>query len=205
MTDGRYKRIGLTGGIGSGKTTAAEYFSALGVPAVGADGISRKSLEKDGDCYGRVVETFGTGVLRGDGSIDRKKLAKIVFSDENQLRALNETVHPYVLKTMFEQADDLFEDCGCRFVLFDVPLLFESGMDHEMDANVLVVCDEETRIRRVMERDKLTREATLSRIRAQMPEEEKRALADYVLDNNSSPENLKKQVESLYKQLLYLY
>jgi len=202
MTLVRYKRIGLTGGIGSGKTTAAEYFSALGVPVVNADEISRASLEKGGACYHRVVETFGTDVLRDDGTIDRKQLAKIVFSDEDQLRALNEIVHPHVLKTMFEQADELFADCGCKLVLFDVPLLFESGMDREMDANVLVACDEETRIRRVMERDKLTREAALLRIRAQMPEEEKRALADYVLDNHSSPDNLKRQVESLYEQLI---
>lgn len=201
MTRAQYKRIGLTGGIGSGKTTAAGYFAALGAPVVGADEISRKSLEKGGACYVRTIETFGMGILHNDGTIDRKALAKIVFSDEKKRRALNGIIHPHVLEAMFEQADALFKDHGCKLVLFDVPLLFESGMDSEMDANILVACNEETRIRRVMERDDATREAALSRMRSQMPENEKRARADFVLDNNFSTSDLKQQVEALYKKL----
>jgi dephospho-CoA kinase len=201
MTHARYKRIGLTGGIGSGKTTAADRFASLGVPVVGADAISRRSLKKDGACYGRVVETFGAGILRNDGTIDRKALAAIIFSDENKRRLLNDIVHPYVLKEMFEQANGLCDDSRCKLVLFDVPLLFESGMDREMDANVLVACDEETRVRRIMARDGTTREAAEARIRSQMPEEEKRARADYVLDNNFTPAHLNEQVKALYKKL----
>jgi len=201
MTRDQYKRIGLTGGIGSGKTTAAAYFAKLGVPVIGADEISRNALRKDGACYESVIEAFGPGILREDGSVNRKALAGIVFSNEEKRRVLNAIVHPYVLKTMFEQADALFMEHGNRIVLFDVPLLFESGMDRAMDANVLVACNESTRIRRVMERDGISREAALLRMRSQMPESEKSARADYVLDNNFSTSNLKDQVEKLYIKL----
>lgn len=201
MTRVQYKRIGLTGGIGSGKTTAAEFFAALGVPVISADKISRNALTKGGACYDRVIETFGMGILHDDGTIDRKALANIIFSDETKRHALNEIVHPYVLETMFKEANTLRKDHTSTIMLFDIPLLYESGMDKDMDANILVVCDEETRIHRIMERDGTTREAAKARIQSQMPEDEKRAMADYILDNNFSQSHLKKQVTALYKKL----
>lgn len=201
MTRTNYKRIGLTGGIGAGKTTVSGYFSALNVPVVCADEIARDALQKDGACYRRVIDTFGEGILCVDGTIDRKKLGNIVFSDEDKRRMLNDIVHPYVRETMFEQANAIQAKVKSKIVLFDVPLLFESGMDQDMDANILVVCGEETRIRRIMERDGMTRESAEARIRSQMPEDEKRALAGYILDNNLSLTSLKEQVEALYKKL----
>ncbi len=202
MTRVQCKHIGLTGGIGSGKTTAANYFTALGVPVISADEISRNALTKDGACYDRVIETFGMDILLDDGTIDRKALADFIFSDQTKRRALNEIVHPYVIATMFERANALRQDQKSTIILFDVPLLFESGMDRDMDANILVVCDEETRIHRIMDRDGTTRKLAKARIQSQLPEEEKRARADYILDNNFSQSHLKKQVAALYKKLM---
>lgn len=114
---------------------------------------------------------------------------------------LNDIVHPYVRETMFDQANAMQAKKGSGIVLFDVPLLFESGMDKDMDANILVVCDEETRIRRIMERDGMTRASAEARIRSQMPEDDKQPLADFILENHSTQSNLEKQVETLYKKL----
>ena len=106
MSERAYKRIGLTGGIGAGKSTAAERFRARGALVLDADKISRDSLKKDGACYGEVVHLFGSEVLQPNGEIDRRKLAGIVFSDEEKRNRLNAIVHPYVIETMFRLAEE---------------------------------------------------------------------------------------------------
>lgn len=196
-----YRKIGLTGGIGSGKTTAARRFAELGALVYHADEISRRSIEPGAACYGRVVDAFGEGILKTDGAIDRKRLAQIVFSDETKRETLNAIIHPYVIEQLFSLAERDLADQPGAIAVFEVPLLFESGLHERMDANVLVVCDAKSRIRRVAERDGISREQVLSRMRAQMPEEEKRLLADYLLDNNGSKEALLRQVDLLYETL----
>jgi len=196
-----YRKIGLTGGIGSGKTTAARRFAELGALVYHADEISRRSIEPGAACYRRVVDAFGEGILKTDGAIDRKQLAQIVFSDETKRETLNAIIHPYVIEQLFSLAErDLANQPGA-IAVFEVPLLFESGLHERMDANILVACDAESRIRRVAERDGISREQVLSRMRAQMPEEEKRLRADYILDNNDSKEALLRQVDLLYETL----
>ncbi len=199
-TGGSFIKIGLTGGIGSGKSTAARRFAALGARVYHADELSRRALDPGAACYDRVVSAFGKEILNPDGTIDRKTLAKLVFADENKLAMLNGIIHPYVIGELFSMAGrDL--DASGGVAVFEVPLLFESGMDERMDANVVVSSEQETRVRRVMERDGLTREHVLSRMRAQMPEEEKRLRADYILENDGSEENLLRQVDALYELL----
>lgn len=196
-----YLKIGLTGGIGCGKTTAAKRFAALGARVYHADEISRHALDPCGDCYGRVVAIFGMDVVRDDGTIDRRRLAEIVFADVIKRHALNDIIHPYVINELLSRAEKDLKDDPNGIAVFEVPLLFESGMDRQMDANIVIVCDEEARIQRVMERDQLTREQVLSRVRAQMPEEEKRKRADYILENNGPHESLLQQVDTLYAAL----
>lgn len=196
-----YLKIGLTGGIGCGKTTAAERFAALGARVYHADEISRHALDPCNDCYSRTIETFGMDIVRDDGTIDRRRLGEIVFADELKRRALNDIIHPYVINELLVSAERDLGDDPNGIAVFEVPLLFESEMDRQMDANIVVVCDEETRIRRVMERDQLTRAQVLSRMRAQMPEEEKRNRADYILENNGPQESLLSQVDALYVAL----
>lgn len=198
---GDYLKIGLTGGIGSGKTTAAKRFSALGARVYHADEISRRALDPGAVCYGKTVEAFGREILRADGTIDRKHLGEIVFANEAKRLALNEIIHPYVIGELFSRAER--ERTGERgdIAVFEVPLLFESGMHAEMDHNIVVSSTEENRIRRVMERDALPREQVAARMRAQMPEEEKLLLADWIIENNSTEEALLWQVDALYRKM----
>lgn len=196
-----YQKIGLTGGIGSGKTTAAKRFGELGARVYHADEVSRHALDIGGVCYARVVAAFGSRILRADGSIDRKLLGEIVFADETKREMLNSIIHPYVIETLFSKAEQDFAQDQNALIVFEVPLLFESGLNERMDHNIVVSSSEENRIQRVMQRDLLTREQVLSRMRAQMPEQEKLLLADSVLRNDGTEEELLEQVDALYHKL----
>lgn len=196
-----YLKIGLTGGIGSGKTTAAKRFHTLGARVYHADEISRHALDSGGACYERVVNEFGDEIVLPDGSIDRKRLGEIVFADEEKRKLLNSIIHPYVIETLFSQAEQDFMSDSHPIAVFEVPLLFESGMHERMDHNIVVSSTEENRIRRVMERDSLTREQVLSRMRAQMPEAEKIVRADSVLQNDGTEDEFIAQVDALYQRL----
>ena len=196
-----YRKIGLTGGIGSGKSTVAARFAALGAHVYDADEIARHALDPGGVCYARAIEAFGKKVVGSDGEIDRKRLAQIVFQDDVKRLALNAIIHPYVINELFARAARDLDGTQGKIAVFEVPLLFESGLDQSMDKTVLVVSDEENRIRRVMRRSGMTREQVLARMRAQMPEEEKRLRADHILENNSSEEELIRRVDLLYQTL----
>lgn len=196
-----YLKIGLTGGIGSGKTTAAKRLLALGARVYHADEISRRALDPGAVCYDRVVSAFGREILQSDGTIDRKRLGQLVFSDEEKRQRLNGIVHPYVITELFAHAERDLSNEPDGIAVFEVPLLFESGLHMMMDHNVVVSCTVENRIRRVMARDDLTREQVLARIQAQMPEEEKLLLADSILFNNGTEDDLIAQVDALYDTL----
>lgn len=204
MTTGHcnYLKIGLTGGIGSGKTTAAARFATLGARVYHADEVARHALDPGAVCYDRVVSEFGRQILNEDDTINRKKLGEIVFADESKRLILNNIVHPYVINELFSRAERDLSDEPNRIAVFEVPLLFESGMHKQMDYNIVVTCEEEDRIRRVMKRDHLTREQVVARMQAQMPEEEKISLADFVLNNCGSAEDLYQQVDQLYVNIV---
>lgn len=196
-----YLKIGLTGGIGSGKTTAAKRLLALGARVYHADEIARRALDPGAVCYDRVVSAFGREILQSDGTIDRKRLGQLVFADEEKRQRLNGIVHPYVIEELFARAESDLANEPDGIAVFEVPLLFESGLHTKMDYNIVVSCTEENRVRRVMERDNLTREQVLARIQAQMPEEEKLLLADAVLFNNGTKDDLIAQIDALYDTL----
>ncbi len=196
-----YRRIGLTGGIGSGKTTVAKRLGERGALVLDADALSRSALERDGACYEAVAEAFGGGILRADGTIDRAALAHIVFADPAKRERLNGIVHPYVIATLLGTADRALAQRPGAIAVFDVPLLFESGMHRDMDHTVLVVASEAARVGRVAARDGAAVEAVQKRIRSQMPEEEKRLLANEILDNNATLEELLVQADRLYERL----
>ncbi len=196
-----YRKIGLTGGIGSGKSTVAARLASLGAHVYDADEIARHALDPGGVCYARVIETFGEALVDQDGAIDRKKLAQIVFHDEKQRQKLNEIVHPYVIEELFSRAARELDGTEGRIAVFEVPLLFESGLDQKMDETILVASDKENRIQRVMRRSGMTREQILARMRTQMPEEEKRRRADRIIENNDTEEALLRRVDRLYEAL----
>lgn len=197
------RKVGLTGGIGAGKSIVAVRFASLGASVLDADAVSRALLEKEGACYAAVVAAFSPEILLSDGRIDRKKLAGLVFSDPDARSALNAIVHPAVETRMHADAERLLSG-GAPFVLFDVPLLFESGMDEGMDAVVLVSAEKETCVQRVMARDAVSREEVLSRMTAQMPLLIKRSLADFILENDGGVPALYASVDALNRRLLQI-
>lgn len=190
--------IGLTGGIGSGKTTAAHCFSELGAEVFDADKISRDALELNGPCIGKTVEKFGSGILNEDGSINRKILAEIIFSSEEKRLELNNIIHPYVIHELLRCA----YLSSKSLIVFDVPLLYECGLDKQMNCNVAVCAEREKRITRVMERNGFSRNEVIRRISAQATIERRFPEADYVLYNNGTKEELKIQVEDVYKKIM---
>ena len=190
--------IGLTGGIGSGKSTATRYLRSLGAATFDADGISRALLDVDGGCYDAVLSAFGEGVRRADGTIDRKALAGIVFSDEAALDQLNGIVHPAVCGKLLQNARSVLAERPDALVILDVPLLFECGLSRDTDENLLVYANDDVRIARVTARDGLTEAQVRARMDAQMPQEEKRRLADVVIDNSTTLSALYAQLDAWY-------
>lgn len=188
--------IGLTGGIGSGKSTAAACFRKLGIPVLDADYYARKALDKGTVCYERTVALFGREFLKEDGTIDRKKVADMVFKNEDLRSGLNAIIHPYVLEQMKEHTKECSETC----VIWEVPLLFESGYDRCCDRTVTILCRENIRIRRICERDGITEEQAMDRIKAQMTDERRASLADNVLYNEGTEQELMHRVAQLVKQ-----
>lgn len=190
--------IGLTGGIGAGKSTVSARFAALGAAVLDADAISRQALETDGCCYSDVVSLFGDGVLQLDGSINRRRVAAIVFSDAGKRRQLNDIVHPAVQCELLRRASAVEPQ---RLVVFDVPLLFESGWHLMMHKTIVVAAEERVRIARICARDGCTVSEAMARIRAQMPQEQKCRMADFVLTNDGSVAALHLRVDALYAKL----
>lgn len=191
-------RIGLTGSIAAGKSTVSGRLSELGAHILDADKIAREIVEPGTEGLKKITDAFGTGVLLPDGSLDRKKLAGIVFENETHLAVLNSITHPLVIDTMRKRSESIEQADKTAVVVWDMPLLIECGACSETDAVWLVAADRETRILRVMERDRCTREHALLRMAAQMPQEEKMQYADVVLFNDTTLAELNAAVDRAY-------
>ena len=174
------KIIGLTGGIGSGKTTVANEFLSLGIPVYITDLEAKKIMESD-TVLNQIKEEFGNAVFE-EGLLVREKLSEIVFKDANRLAKLNSIVHPAV-KQHFKKW--LLEHQNDSFVIYESAILFESGSYKECDFVINVVAPLEMRIQRVIERDKTTREKVLERMRNQWNDEEKSSKSDFIIENTS--------------------
>ncbi|WP_461201314.1 dephospho-CoA kinase [Anoxybacillus sp. TBDG-1] len=185
--------IGLTGGIASGKSTVAAMFRDLHIPVIDADEIAHRVTSVGGEAYQLIIETFGRGILDSNGAIDRRKLGAIVFHDEQKRKQLNAIVHPLVRKHMLQQKEKYAKE-GKKAVVLDIPLLFESKLEHLVDRILVVYVDEQTQLRRLRERNGFSVEEAWARIKAQMPLEEKRKKADAVIDNNGMIEETKQQL-----------
>lgn len=177
--------FGLTGGVASGKGVVAAQFRALGVPVVDADQLAREVVAPGTPGFGEIVDQFGPAVVAADGSLDRKALANIVFDDAAARRTLNAITHPRVAALLRGKLDEL-ERQGTSLVCYEVPLLFENQLQDRFRPVVLVAASKETQVQRAMARSGWTREEALARIGAQLPLEEKRRLADFVIENDGS-------------------
>jgi dephospho-CoA kinase len=196
---------GLTGGIGSGKSTVAEMLEEYGIPVVSADELSRLVVAPGSSGLADVVDKFGSEVLDDKGELDRKKMGQIVFTTPERRRQLEAILHPRI-RERYEQVLDALEKAGHSVMVYEVPLLFEKKLDQqdEMKGVILVTATNETRIARVRARDALTTDDVLARMRAQMPEQEKRARADYIIHNDGDLDDLRREVEYLISRFLRL-
>ena len=199
--------IGLSGGIGSGKSTVARELAALGATVIDADAIVHELQAPGAALLDEIAQAFGRRLILPDGSLDRAALGDLVFRDETARKRLGEIVHP---KVGAEVARPLAaaRGSGAPLVVLDIPLLFEgrragtaSAAALRFDATVLVYASEETQVARQIARDGCTREEALRRIRAQLPLPEKRALADHVIENDGELADTKRQVRALFEAL----
>lgn len=194
------KVFGLTGGIGSGKSTVASLLRERGVPVVDADELAREAVAPGSEGLAQVLAAFGDELLAADGSLDRKRLGALVFGDESARKRLNALTHPIVRRLSQERFAELDRQ-GVALAAYDVPLLFEVGLDAALRPVVLVAASEQTQIERVRSRDGLSDADARARISAQLPLAEKRRRADYVLENDGSRVDLAAQVEALLAKL----
>ncbi|MDR1572065.1 MAG: dephospho-CoA kinase [Clostridiales Family XIII bacterium] len=194
------KVIGLTGGIGSGKSAVSAYLEKKGYPVIDADLAAREAVQPGSDGLAALVGHFGDGILRPDGSLDRKWLGEVVFSDEGSRLDLNRILHGRIAERM----DDLLRDslaAGAGVVFLAAPLLIEAGIHERVDSVWLVEADERERVRRIRARDGISAEDAMKRIAAQMGSEEKRAFADVIIDNSGSLENLYRRIDGLLEDM----
>ena len=193
--------VGLTGGIASGKSMVARMFVELGARLVDADLLARQVVEPGQPAWGAIADHFGEGVLNPDRTLNREKLAEVIFRDPDERRVLNAITHPRIGAEMLDLIQR-FQREGAAVVLIDAALLLESPATNWIRPVVVVTAEEEVRAERIMERDGLSREQALARIRSQMREDERKTRADYVIDNSGTLEELKRRVEEVWIELL---
>ena len=193
--------VGLTGGIASGKSTASSIFKELGAYIIDADVLAREIVEPLKPAWKDVVKNFGKGILNKDNSINRKKLAEIVFNNKKKREMLNAIVHPRVLKRAKEIEREIAKKDPEAVIIFDAALFIESGAYKKMDKNIVVYADEDVQVKRLMKRDGLTKDEAIKRIEAQMPLREKVRFADYIIDGNKALNIVKKQLKRALKGL----
>ena len=191
------KVIGLTGGIGAGKSTVTNYLRKQGYLVIDADAIAHQITEKGSPALKKIALCFGAEVLYEDGSLNRKKLAAFVFSDEEKKRQLEQLTTVEVVYIIKTQLEDLRKKGKQDIVFVDAPLLFETGADKLTDMVWLVDADMEARISRVMDRDGTSRAAVVSRVQNLMDSSEKKKLSAEIIDNSKGKEELYQQIEYL--------
>lgn len=190
--------LGLTGGIGTGKSTVVNMLKEKGIPVVDTDLISREVIE-----YPEIIEKIkleiSNEVFDFNNKLDRKKMSEIVFENQEKLKKLNEIMHPEILKKMWDEVEELKKNH--KIIVVDVPLLFEINMEKEVDKILLIYASKEIQLKRIMERDGRTREEAVKIISSQMPLYKKREKSDYTIQNNDSLENLEKKLEKILEKL----
>ncbi len=194
------KWIGLTGGIATGKSTVSAILRDFGRPVVDADVLAREVVRPGSRGLTEVARTFGEGVLTEAGELDRRALGRIIFSDSKKRAELESILHPLIQSRRADERRAL-ERQGCELAFYDVPLLFEKNMQSEFDATVLVYAPRELQMARLREHTELLDTEIARRLDSQMPIDEKRELATYVLRNDGSVAELRRQVKELLAKI----
>ena len=195
------KIYGLTGGIAAGKSTVLDFFKTAGCTVYDADKIARQVVEPDTKGLQQIVKTFGTTVLNADQTLNRQKLASIVFSDGEQLQKLNSITRPLIKERILKIIADTKASDNKNIAIFEIPFLFEGGYQQYFDGIITIYVNEQVQLQRLMKRNNLTKKVALDRINSQMPMSEKRDRADFVIDNSGSLSDLANEFDKLVSQL----
>lgn len=197
----KFLLVGLTGGIATGKSTVSDIFRRLGCVVIDADVLAREVVAPGEPAYAAIVAEFGPDILQRDGTLDRKKLGAMVFADPEKRRRLEALTHPRIRERFARRLEELVERQFTGIVIFDAPVMIESGNYRSMDRLVVVVTDAATQTVRALDRDG-DREDIERRIASQMPLSEKARLADYVIDNSGEREATLAEVRRVHRALL---
>ena len=192
-------KIGLTGGIASGKSTVLTYFKDKGIPYIDADIVAREVVEPGTKGLEAIVAIFGTDVLHDDGTLNREALGAIIFHNENKRQQLNGCLKAHIQNRIMELTAH-YEALHTPVLLYDIPLLIEGEWYTIMDEVWLVYVNESTQIERLMNRNGFTKEDALARIKSQMRLDDKRPYADVIIDNNGTPFDLKEQLDTIWNE-----
>ncbi|MFD3257918.1 dephospho-CoA kinase [Paenibacillus lentus] len=191
--------IGLTGGIATGKSTVSQMLVKRGAVLIDADVIAREVMEPGHPVLSAVQKRFGAAVINEDGTLNRKKLGEIVFSDPEERKALNDITHPAIRAEMRKRMADYEAAQPERLVVVDIPLLYESGLETLFEQVMVVYVPREIQLSRLMQRDDLTLEQAEARIRAQMDIERKKERADILIDNSLGMDKTESQIEDFWR------
>ncbi len=194
-------RVGLTGSIAVGKSFVTDCLHEMGCRVIDADSVARAVVEPGQPGLARIVEAFGTEVLRPDGTLDRARLGAIVFADEKRRESLNAILHPLIIASQDEQLRQWERQEPDGIGVVDAALMIETGSFRRFDKLIVVHCVPEVQIERLLKRDHITREAAQLRIAAQMPQQQKMAYADYLIDTTSGFDDTRRQTREVYRQL----
>lgn len=192
---------GLTGGIATGKSTVAKMLQELGAYIIDADQISRQVVEPDQVGAKRIREHFGAELFTIDGHLKRDKLAQIIFQDSSARHQLNSFLHPLIMKEMQKQTDEILKQAPDAVIIWDIPLLFEENLTNFVQKVIVIYVPDKVQRVRLQLRNNLNREEIESRIQSQLSIEEKKSLADYLIDNSGTVQQTKRQVVALWNHL----
>ncbi len=194
----KHLKIGITGGIGSGKTTVAKYVESLGYPVIYADEVAKQIMAEDETVKERIVEAFGEEAYK-DGELNKTFLADIIFGNKDNVNLINSIVHPPTMKKI---KDLIYEKVGdSKFVFVEAALIYEAKFQHVFDYIILTIADEDTKIKRLLERDDTTVEEILKKMKSQWQDSAKQDKADFIVTNNSTQEELFKKIDFILSVL----
>lgn len=196
------KVIGVTGGIGSGQSTVCKVFASLDCKVIDVDKKAKGIIDKDKTLQRELKQAFGEEIFFQDGKLNRRLLANIAFTDESKTLLLNNLVHPRMVAEVVEEMEQARFSQRYPLIVIDAALIYEISIEQIFDAIIVVYSDQKQRVDRVMKRDGLKRDEIITRIRRQIPLEDKREWADFVIDNNGSLQDLQQQCQKIYDQLV---
>lgn len=194
--------VGLTGGIATGKSLVSNELKRLGAHIIDADIVAREIVEPGKPAYGEIVREFGSSILKEDGTLDRKGLGRIVFSDREALNKLNSITHPRIKERIAQEALEIEKRYEDPVIVVDIALLIELGMHTGMSSVIVVYSPEDEQIRRMLQRDGLTEQDARNRLKAQMPIKEKLKYADHIIENTGTVESALARTREVWEELM---